>query len=71
MESASISSPGAFRFLLSTPIPAEPDKLAAQAEVKLTRECEQDKISTGRGAGGKQWLQNSRGCTSTLAATFP
>ena len=51
-----------FQIFISTPVPAEPDKLAAPAEVKLTRECEQDKISTGGGADGKS------GCTTQEAA---
>ena len=52
VEGASSSSPGAVGFLFGTPGPAEPDKLAAPAEVQLTRECEQDKISTrGEPAG--------------------
>ena len=52
-EGVSSSSPGAVRFLIGTPELAEPDKLAAPAEVQLTRECEQDKISTGGEPAGR------------------
>ena len=47
VEGASSSSPRAVRFFIGTPDPAELDKLPAPAEVKLTRKCEQDNISTG------------------------
>ena len=53
MEGGSSSTPGAVRFLTGTPDRAEPDKLAAPAEAKLTRECERDKISTGGELAGR------------------
>ena len=47
------ASPGAVRFLIGTRGLVEPDKLAPPAEVQLTRECEQDKISIGGEPAGR------------------